>query len=242
MLQKTKFAFLLALLHEDVILKKQPHSKTCAHAWKTGSGKQSLWSPQRCHSGVTTGESESVKQRGEQLDCVPVILLRVPPRPTTRDRHYRPGKTQGGREDRKEGWDWPLPLEEECVEAELKRGGAKGSRGVAPVLSGSVSDSLSVFTLSKSICHRNCGTKREGSLPGRTHSERNEEKTATNGQEWRLCVGGGGMFLILSNIKLHSYCMCHETLKCPFQLTTIKLKRQRIKIGKRSGQDASQTI
>lgn len=63
------------------------------------------------------------------------------------------------------------------MEAELKRGGAKGSRGVAPVLSGSVSDSLSVFTLSKSICHRNCGTKREGSLPGRTHSERNEEKT-----------------------------------------------------------------
>ncbi len=63
------------------------------------------------------------------------------------------------------------------MEAELKRGGANGSRGVAPVLSGSVSDSLSVFTLSKSICHRNCGTKREGSLPGRTHSERNEEKT-----------------------------------------------------------------
>lgn len=40
-----------------------------------------------------------------------------------------------------------------------------------------MSDSLSVFTLSKSICHRNCGTKREGSLPGRTHLERNGEKT-----------------------------------------------------------------
>lgn len=117
LLQKTKFAFTWGCY-----FKKQPHSKTCAHAWKMGSGKQSLWSPQRCHSGVTTGESESVKQRDEQLDCIPVVLLRVPPRPTTRDRHYRPGKTQGGREDRKEGWDWPLPLEEECVEAELKRG------------------------------------------------------------------------------------------------------------------------
>lgn len=122
LLQKTKFCFSFGTFTWGCHLKKQPHSKTCAHAWKTGSGKQSLWSPQRCHSGVTTGESESVKQRDEQLDCVPVVLLRVPPRPTTRDRHYRPGKTQGGREDRKEGWDWPLPLEEECVEAELKRG------------------------------------------------------------------------------------------------------------------------
>ncbi len=188
---KDQSCFLLALLHEDVILKKQPHCKTCAHAWKTGSGKQSLWSPQRCHSSVTTGESESVKQRGEQLDCVPVVLLRVPPRPTTPDRHYRPGKTQGGREDRKEGWDWPLPLEEECVEAELKRGGANGSRGVAPVLSGSVSDSLSVFTLSKSICHRNCGTReKEACQVG--HIQR-EMKKRQDSHKWAGVKAVGGL-------------------------------------------------
>lgn len=75
----------------------------------------------------------------------------------------------------------------------LRGEGAKGRRGVAPVLSGSVSDSLSVFTLSKSICHRNCGTKREGSLPGRTHSERNEEKTRQP-QMGGVKAGRGGAY------------------------------------------------
>lgn len=42
----------------------------------------------------------------------------------------------------------------------------------------SVSVCMSVLTQSKSICHQDChcGTKREGSLPGRTHSERNGER------------------------------------------------------------------
>lgn len=42
----------------------------------------------------------------------------------------------------------------------------------------SVSVFMSVLTQSKSICHQDChcGTKREGSLPGRTHSERNGER------------------------------------------------------------------
>lgn len=41
-----------------------------------------------------------------------------------------------------------------------------------------VCDCVSVLTQSKSICHQgcHCGTKREGSLPGRTHSERNGER------------------------------------------------------------------
>lgn len=59
----------------------------------------------------------------------------------------------------------------------------------------SVSVCMSVLTQSKSICHQDChcGTKREGSLPGRTHSERNGEKTrqARGGRvEFRRRVGG----------------------------------------------------
>lgn len=59
-----------------------------------------------------------------------------------------------------------------------ERGG--GGEEEAPVLSAAVCvcDCVSVLTQSKSICHQgcHCGTKREGSLPGRTHSERNGER------------------------------------------------------------------
>ncbi len=193
MLQKTKFAFLLALLHEDVIFKKTNHiAKLVLMHERREVVSSLLWSPQRCHSGVTTGESESVKQRGEQLDCVPVILLRVPP-PT---HHTRPATIAPARrreEERTERRDETGPFHwRRSVWRQSLRGEGLREVGAWPLCYPDLCpDSLSVFTLSKSICHRNCGTKREGSLPGRTHSERNEEKTATNGQEWRLCVGGG---------------------------------------------------
>lgn len=50
----------------------------------------------------------------------------------------------------------------------------------------SVSVCMSVLTQSKSICHQDChcGTKREGSLPGRTHSERNGERQDRHKEAW----------------------------------------------------------
>ena len=54
----------------------------------------------------------------------------------------------------------------------------------------SVSVCMSVLTQSKSICHQDChcGTKREGSLPGRTHSERNGERQDRH-REAGWCLG-----------------------------------------------------
>lgn len=88
------------------------------------------------------------------------------------------GRLRGGRVGRgvgKDGWGRKRPL---CY----------------PELS--VSVCMSVLTQSKSICHQDChcGTKREGSLPGRTHSERNGERQrqAQGGAvEFRRGVGGG---------------------------------------------------
>lgn len=61
----------------------------------------------------------------------------------------------------------------------------------------SVSVCMSVLTQSRSICHQDCrcGTKREGSLPGRTHSERNGERQDRHKEAgWSLgrSVGGVG--------------------------------------------------
>lgn len=76
--------------------------------------------------------------------------------------------------------------EETCGQA--KRRGkteGKGGRGLCyPELS--VSVCMSVLTQSKSICPQDChcGTKREGSLPGRTHSERNGERQDRHKEAW----------------------------------------------------------
>lgn len=61
---------------------------------------------------------------------------------------------------------------------EAKRRGKMGRKRPLCYPELSVSVCMSVLTQSKSICHQDChcGTKREGSLPGRTHSERNGER------------------------------------------------------------------
>lgn len=68
--------------------------------------------------------------------------------------------------------------------------------GEACAIRSCLSVCLSVLTQSKSICPQDChcGTKREGSLPGRTHSERNGERQDRHKEaRWRLggaWVGG----------------------------------------------------
>lgn len=141
-------------------------------------------------AGKAKSSSVSVKVRGEQMERPLALSVRLPPDPPHTTGTMAPRRQHAGEEERTERRDESglLPLKEGCVEARVwivLRGVGKArrenweGRGATPVLSGvvSVSDSLSVFTLSKSICHRNCGTKREGSLPGRTHLERNGEKT-----------------------------------------------------------------
>lgn len=144
----------------------------------------------------------SVRKAARQAGGAPSgSLCHCPPRPTTRHHHRHCGPPAPGatrrEEERTERRDETglLPLKEEGVRGgigvfgrregvgrlgeEMGRKREEGEKGGAtPVLSGgvSVSESLSVLTLSKSICHRNCGTKREGSLPGRTHLEREMEK------------------------------------------------------------------
>lgn len=66
----------------------------------------------------------------------------------------------------------------------------------------SVSVCMSVLTQSKSICHQDChcGTKREGSLPGRTHSERNGERQDRHKEAWwslgEVQVGLGKIYTV----------------------------------------------
>lgn len=112
-----------------------------------------------------------------------------------------PGRTEGGKEgpgeeERTERRDETglFHSEKGCVWRQRRRGGDNwtggrlrrgkdgggGGGGKRPLCYPelSVSVCMSVLTQSKSICHQDChcGTKREGSLPGRTHSERNGER------------------------------------------------------------------
>lgn len=112
-----------------------------------------------------------------------------------------PGRTEGGKEgpgeeERTERRDETglFHSEKGCVWRQRRRGGdnwtggrlrrgkdgGEGGGGKRPLCYPelSVSVCMSVLTQSKSICHQDChcGTKREGSLPGRTHSERNGER------------------------------------------------------------------
>lgn len=73
-----------------------------------------------------------------------------------------------------------------------------------------VSVCMSVLTQSKSICHQDChcGTKREGSLPGRTHSEKwRETRQAQGGMvAFRSNVdGGSGNLLLTPPTKLQAH-------------------------------------
>lgn len=141
------------------------------------------------------------------------LAQRNPP-PTNRycpHRHHQqqhPGWTEGGKEgpgeeERTERRDETglFHLEKGCVwrqRRSRRRGGDKWTGGrlrgggkmgrkrplCYPELS--VSVCMSVLTQSKSICHQDChcGTKREGSLPGRTHSERNGERQDRHKEAW----------------------------------------------------------
>lgn len=109
----------------------------------------------------------------------------------------------------------------------------------APVLSAAVCvcDCVSVLTQSKSICHQgcHCGTKREGSLPGRTHSERNgerqrqatrrrggvEEKARPKGQGAGQPVAPPPPFTCCYNSKRTCRDQEDETLKFPHQLARL---------------------
>lgn len=79
----------------------------------------------------------------------------------------------------------------------------------------SVSVCMSVLTQSKSICHQDChcGTKREGSLPGRTHSERNGERQDRHKEaRWSLGEvqeGGGSGNLPRPACSYNSKHTCH---------------------------------
>lgn len=145
------------------------------------------------------------------------LAQRNPP-PTNRycpHRHHQqqhPGWTEGGKEgpgeeERTERRDETglFHLEKGCVwrqkrrrqvdRKEDKRREKMGRKRPLCYPELSVSVCMSVLTQSKSICHQDChcGTKREGSLPGRTHSEKwRKTRQAQGGMvEFRRSVSGG---------------------------------------------------
>lgn len=150
--------------------------------------------------------SESISLHAEQVGPALALSLNAILHPPTATVHTdtttssTPGRTEGGKEgpgeeERTERRDETglFHSEKGCVWRQRRRGGDNWTGGrlrrgkdggegggkrplCYPELS--VSVCMSVLTQSKSICHQDChcGTKREGSLPGRTHSERNGER------------------------------------------------------------------
>lgn len=147
------------------------------------------------------------------------LAQRNPP-PTNRycpHRHHRqqyPGRTEGGKEgpgeeertERRDetglfhlekGCEWRQEEEEErwrqVDRRKAKRRKRWGRKRPLCYPELSVSVCMSVLTQSKSICHQDChcGTKREGSLPGRTHSEKwRKTRQAQDGRVEFTSVGG----------------------------------------------------
>lgn len=150
--------------------------------------------------------SESISLHAEQVGPALALSLNAILHPPTATVHTdtttssTPGRTEGGKEgpgeeERTERRDETglFHSEKGCVWRQRRRGGDNwtggrlrrgkdggGEGGKRPLCYPelSVSVCMSVLTQSKSICHQDChcGTKREGSLPGRTHSERNGER------------------------------------------------------------------
>lgn len=200
------------------------------HAWKTSSSKGSLFIDQSVMVDYDQKEySKSISVHAEQVGpalALPLNAILQPPTATVhtdatssspQEGEEEKVGTRGGREDRKEGWNWPLPFGEGvCVEAQGEELGQRGrlrkdgwvGRGPCAIRS-CLTVCKSVLTQSKSICHQDChcGTKREGSLPGRTHSERNEGRQdrhrEAEGSLGELQAGSGNLLCPAYRLQTH---------------------------------------
>lgn len=218
-------------VHEHVFRFRQKwHNHV--HAWKTSSSKGSLLrDPSKMVDCDQREFSESVTLHAEQVGPAQALSLNAilhPPAATvhtdatsssTQDGQQEERRDPGRKRGQKGGMKLASSIWRRGVCGGRRgRGGAKWTGGrirgrkdgeeEAPALSGAVSVSvcMSVLTQSKSICHQDChcGTKREGSLPGRTHSEkwRETRQAQWGGVGLRRSAGEGSRNLFRPTCKL----------------------------------------